>query len=54
MPGVKLGIALALPISLIDAITPDSIADPTLFAPLAETKVREAAELSLSVTRSSL
>ena len=53
-PGVKLGIGLALPISLIDAITPDSIAEPTLFAPLADTKMREAAELSLSVTRSSL
>jgi hypothetical protein len=53
-PGVKLGIGLALPISLIDAITPDSVADPTLFAPLAETKVREAAKLNLSVARSSL
>lgn len=50
-PGVKLGIGLALPISLIDAITPDSIAEPTLFAPLADTKVREASEISLSVTR---
>ena len=53
-PGVKLGIGLALPISLIDAVTPATIADPTLFAPLADTKVREAAELSISVTRAPL